>query len=105
MIKDIDVQTEEKFDLAQAGEGNWLDWLGGQGYLICERISLGHACLELYQRDEDGVYALYHPPLLGLSMECLFINIPDEAAAQELISLTKRMLALISSPTACYTGQ
>jgi hypothetical protein len=104
MIKAIDVQTEEKFDLAQAGEGNWVDWLAEKGYLICvgeasrleNRISLGHACLELYYRDEDGVYALYHPPLLGLSVECLFFNIASEAAAQELIALAQKMVGMIS---------
>ncbi|MBD1876943.1 hypothetical protein H6F75_26005 [Nodosilinea sp. FACHB-131] len=96
MIKAIDVQTEAKFDLAQAGEGNWLDWLADQGYLISDRISLGHACLELYQRDGDGVYSLYHPPLLDLSVECLFINIPDEAVAQELISLAQRMAKIMA---------
>ncbi|MGF1566874.1 MAG: hypothetical protein ACFCVD_02165 [Nodosilinea sp.] len=96
MIKAIDMQSEAKFDLGQAGEGNWLDWLADQGYLICDRISLGHACLELYQRDEDGVYALYHPPLLGLSVECLFVHIPDEAAAQELIALAQRLARIMA---------
>ncbi len=96
MIKAIDFQTEAKRDLAQAGEGNWLDWLADQGYLICDRISLGQVCLELYQRDEDGAYALYHPPLLGLSVECLFFNILDEAAAQELIALAQQMVGIIA---------
>lgn len=96
MIKAIDFQTEAKFDLAQVGEGNWLDWLADQGYLIYERISLSHVCLELYQRNDDRSYALYHPPLLGLSVECLFVNIPDEAAAQELIALAQKMVGIIS---------
>ncbi|MGG6241556.1 hypothetical protein ACQ4N7_23265 [Nodosilinea sp. AN01ver1] len=105
MIKAINVQTEERLDLAQRGEGNWLDWMAEQGYLICDRISLGHVCLELYQRDEDGVYALYHPPLLDLSVECLFFNIPDEAGFQELIFLTKKMLFLISFPAGYPSSQ
>lgn len=100
MIKAIDLQSETKLDLAYEGEGNWLDWLTDQGYLINERISLGHICLELYQRDEDGVYALYHPPLLGLSVECLFFNIPNNRTAQELISLATKMLTLIGGSTA-----
>lgn len=105
MIKVINVQTEEKFDLAQSGEGNWLDWLAEQGYLICvgeasrleNRISLGHVSLELYQRDEDGVYALYHPPLMGLSVECLFLNIASEAAAQELVDLARQFILMLLS--------
>jgi hypothetical protein len=96
MTKAIDMQSEARFDLAQAGERNWLDWLADQGYSIHDRISLGHACLELYQRNEDGVYALYHPPLLGLSVECLFYNIPDETAAQELIALAQKMASIIA---------
>jgi len=103
MIKAIDVQTEEKFDLAQAGEGNWVDWLAEKGYLICvgeasrleNRISLGQVSLELYCCDGAGVYALYHQPMLGLSVECLFFNIPDEAAAQELIALAQRMVKIM----------
>jgi hypothetical protein len=35
-----------------------VDWLADQAYLIYERISLGHVCLELYQWDEDGSFAL-----------------------------------------------
>lgn len=96
MIKAIDVQTEAKLDLARTGEDNWVDWLAERGYLISDRISLGHVSLELYQRDEDGVYALYHPSLLGLSVECLFFNIPDEAGATELISIARSMLLIMT---------
>ncbi|MGB3311540.1 MAG: hypothetical protein WBG32_10945 [Nodosilinea sp.] len=105
MIKAINVQTEERFDLAQSGDGNWLDWLAEQGYTVCQQISLSQVCLELYQREEDGVYALYHSPQLGLSVECLFINIPDEVAAQELIALAQRMAKIMAwSIQTCRTN-
>ena len=95
-IKAIDIQTEEKFDLPKTGEGNWLEWLAEQRYLICDRIPLGYVSFEVYRQEETEVYALYHPVIQGLETECLFFNIPDEATVQELISLAKKMMGIMS---------
>jgi hypothetical protein len=106
-IKAMDVKSAANVEVPAE---DWLNWLGDQGYLIADRISLGPGALELYQR-EDGVYALYHPPLRGLSVACLFINIPDAATAQELIDLAQKMLGILtwanhpSSTTATYPAR
>jgi hypothetical protein len=92
----IDIQTEAKFALPTTGDGNWVDWLGDQGYLICDRIPLGYMSLELYCCETSGLFALYHPPFQGLSTEYLFFNISSKESAQELVSLVKRMIGIIS---------
>lgn len=99
VVKVIDLQRDQKYDLPKAGEGNWMDWLADQGYLICDRIPLGYISLELYRCECSGVYALYHPSFQGLSTECLFFNIPGEAEAQELVSLAKQMVGIMAMAT------
>lgn len=96
IIKAIDLQTEDTFDLPATGEGHWVDWLAAQGYLLYDRISLGYIALELYCSESSGVYALYHPSLQGLSTDCLFFNIPSEETAQDLIGLAQQMVEMIA---------
>jgi hypothetical protein len=60
------------------GRGELGDWLADQGYLIHGQISLGYIALELYCCEDSGVYALYHPSLQGLSMDCLFLTFPTQ---------------------------
>lgn len=97
IIKAIDLQTEDKFDLPATGDGNWVDWLTTQGYLIHDRISLGYIALELYCCEGSGVYAIYHPSIHGLSIDCLFFNIPSEDAAQDLIDLAQQMVSMLDA--------
>jgi hypothetical protein len=94
-LKAIDLQTEDRFNLPTSEDGNWVDWLAAQGYLIYDRISLGHIALELYCCEGSGVYALYHPSIRGLSIDCLFFNIPSEDAAQDLIDLAQQMVEIV----------
>lgn len=96
-IKAIDLQTEDQFNLPTTGDGNWMDWLATQGYLIRDRISLGYVALELYCCESSGVYAIYHPSIQELSIDCLFFNIPSEDAAQDLIDLAQQMVEIIAA--------
>ena len=93
-IQAIDLQTEDKFNLPTTGDGNWVDWLATHGYLIHDQISLGHIALDLYCCEGSGVYALYHPSIQGLSIDCLFFNIPSKDAAQDLVDLARQMVEI-----------
>ncbi|QQE64124.1 hypothetical protein GFS31_08030 [Leptolyngbya sp. BL0902] len=104
-ITAINLQTEDKFDLPTSGDGNWMDWLATQGYLIHDRISLGYIALELYCCEGSGIYALYHPSLQGLRTACLFFNIPTEDAAQDLIDLAQQMVVIVESLDLDGAGQ
>ena len=96
MIRVLDIQTEARFVLPKAGEGNWDAWLAQQGYLFTERISVGPADLAVYFAEANGLYALYHPAVQGLDLECLFVNIPTESDAQALIALAQQVLGYMA---------
>jgi hypothetical protein len=96
MVKVVNFQTQLKFVLPAAGADGWLSWLAERGYLVCDRVAAGYVSLELYSAEESDLYALYHPSIQGLDTEYLFVDIPTEAQARELITLAQQVIVMLS---------
>lgn len=73
-----------------------MTWLLNQGYLIEDRVALieddPNSEIELYFNREANVWAIYHP-IYGnlLEVECLYLNIPSEDQARNLIEIALNM--------------
>jgi hypothetical protein len=91
-VKVMDWQTKQLSELPSVGEDNWATWLLEQGYELIERESLGYTALELYENEDAHVYAMYHPIYAGLETESLYINIPSQEEARQLMNVAQQLV-------------
>ncbi|GAB1538590.1 hypothetical protein NUACC21_12520 [Scytonema sp. NUACC21] len=92
-MKVMDWQTKQLSELPRSGEGNWSTWLLENGYELIDREALGYTEIKLYENEKNRVFAIYHPIYAGLDTESLYVNIPSEEDARQLMNVAKQLVA------------
>lgn len=96
-MKVMDWGTKQLSELPRSGEGNWTSWLSDNGYALIDREMLGYTEIELYENEDNGVFAIYHPIYAGLDTESLYVNIPSEAEARHLMNIAQQLVTGMST--------
>jgi hypothetical protein len=92
LIRVIDWNTKQQFQILRMGKGDWINWLVVQNYEIIDLVKLAHTAIEVHKAHNINLYAVYCPLFATFDTECLFINIPKEEEARSLITKIKQQL-------------
>ena len=68
------------------------DWLEAQGYIRPPDFAPDEMTLALIESREFGKFAVYHPPVGYLKTECVYVEIPSESEAENLLDLAMQMI-------------
>ena len=87
-MKIVDYTSQQTTEIS----GDWRDWLEGEGYVRPPDFAPDEMTLALIESREFGKFAVYHPPVGYLKTECVYVEIPSESEAENLLDLAMQMI-------------
>ena len=73
--------------------GDWRDWLVQLGYnRVPEFPPGGELALALTKNKDKACFAIYHPPVGKVEVECIYVGIPTEEEAERLLDICVQMI-------------
>jgi hypothetical protein len=78
-MKIVDYTSQQTTEIS----GDWRDWLEGEGYIRPPDFAPDEMTLALIESKDFGFFAVYHPSVVHLKTECVYL-IPSESEAENL---------------------
>ena len=87
-MKIVDYTSQQTSEISD----DWRDWLEGEGYIRPPDFQSDGMTLALIESKDKGKFAVYHPPVGHLKTECIYVGIPSESEAENLLDLAMQMI-------------
>lgn len=87
-MKIVDYTSQHSTEIS----GDWRDWLEGDGYIRPPEFPPDRMTLALIESLDKTRFAVYHPRVGHLQTECIYVGIPSESEAENLLDLSIQMI-------------